>query len=385
MLPPIEAAAAQTPALTSPRSQTAPVPSKAEIQAALPSNSFDRSLSTALAYTAFSVVATLVPGVLAWLFLPVAWAWAPVWAAYILWTGTMACGVWVIAHECGHDAFCDNKRLQNGVGFVLHSALLVPYYSWQRSHAIHHAKTNHLDEGETHVPKRADTPAGQRALRSRRRLGPIAHATLSIIGRLGFGWPVYLITGTTGGPHRGATNHFWPFAPFSKALFPARWAKRVLASAGGVLTVAALLVTWAVVGGSVAQVGLLYVGPYLVCNGWLVTYTWLHHTSADTPHYEDEEWSYVRGAFCSIDRPYGRFLDLAHHHIGSTHAAHHLFARIPHYRAVAATEALRVTYPELYRFDPTPVPVALWQVAKECVAVTPDENAEGDGWRYTDH
>ena len=148
---------------------------------------------------------------------------------------------------------------------------------------------------------------------------------------------------------------------------------------------AALLVTWAVVGGSVAQVGLLYVGPYLVCNAWLVTYTWLHHTSADTPHYEDEEWSYVRGAFCSIDRPYGRFLDLAHHHIGSTHAAHHLFARIPHYRAVAATEALRVTYPELYRFDPTPVPVALWQVAKKCVAVTPDENAEGDGWRYTDH
>ena len=29
----------------------------------------------------------------------------------------------------------------------------VPYFSWQRSHAVHHAKTNHMTEGETHVPR----------------------------------------------------------------------------------------------------------------------------------------------------------------------------------------------------------------------------------------
>jgi len=28
----------------------------------------------------------------------------------------------------------------------------VPYFSWQRSHALHHANTNHISDGETHVP-----------------------------------------------------------------------------------------------------------------------------------------------------------------------------------------------------------------------------------------
>lgn len=59
---------------------------------------------------------------------------------------------WVIAHECGHNAFSDNRAIQDAVGYILHSFLLVPYFSWQRSHAVHHSRTNHLTEGETHVP-----------------------------------------------------------------------------------------------------------------------------------------------------------------------------------------------------------------------------------------
>ncbi|MGH1489276.1 MAG: fatty acid desaturase [Acidimicrobiales bacterium] len=356
-----------------------PVPSKSEIQAVIPAHCFERKLPTALGYTAFSLIATILPGILAWQFLPLSLIWLPVWLAYAFVSGTAAVGVWVIAHECGHDAFSDNKRLQNGIGFVLHSALLVPYFSWQRSHAIHHAKTNHVIDGETHVPKRVDTEAGERALGLRRRAGSKVHTAAGIAARLLFGWPVYLLTGATGGPERGVTNHFWPLAPFSKALFPARWAQRVIASAIGVLTVVALLAIWAIAAGSIMPVLALYVAPYLVCNAWLVAYTWMHHTSADTPHYDEPDWSYVRGAFCSIDRPYGRVFDLVHHHIGSTHVAHHLFARIPHYHAVEATEALRNAYPELYRYDPTPIPKALWQISKECVAVT----ETSDGWRYT--
>ena len=49
------------------------------------------------------------------------------WLAYAAVSGTVWTGMWVIAHECGHGAFSNNRRLQDTVGCLLHSALLVPY------------------------------------------------------------------------------------------------------------------------------------------------------------------------------------------------------------------------------------------------------------------
>ena len=49
--------------------------------------------------------------------------------------------------------YAATRWIQDGIGFVVHTALLVPYFSWQRSHAVHHARTNHLTQGETHVPR----------------------------------------------------------------------------------------------------------------------------------------------------------------------------------------------------------------------------------------
>ena len=84
------------------------------------------------------------------------------------------------------------------------------------------------------------------------------------------------------------------------------------------------------------------VGPYLVVNFWLVLYTWLQHTDVDVPHLDDPHWNPVRGAFLTVDRPYGPVLDFLHHRIGSTHVAHHLCHQIPHYHAKEATEAIKV-------------------------------------------
>ena len=82
------------------------------------------------------------------------WAATPLWLAWGAVTGTVWTGMWVVAHECGHGAFSDNRKLQDAVGYLLHSVLLVPYFSWQRSHAVHHANTNHITKGETHVQPR---------------------------------------------------------------------------------------------------------------------------------------------------------------------------------------------------------------------------------------
>jgi omega-6 fatty acid desaturase (delta-12 desaturase) len=48
------------------------------------------------------------------------------WAVYWIFAGSVATGVWVIAHECGHQSFSNSKFLNDSVGWVLHSALLVP-------------------------------------------------------------------------------------------------------------------------------------------------------------------------------------------------------------------------------------------------------------------
>jgi len=350
------------------------LPSKAEIRTAIPGHCFDRSLPRSLRFAAESLTLTSAIVVAAWLFLPLTWVWLPVWALYAVACGTAATGLWVIAHECGHRAFCTGTRLQDTIGFVIHSALLVPYFSWQRSHAIHHARTNHLSEGETHVPPRSDTPRGQRSLEFHERVGARVHGMLTLVGRLLFGWPLYLLFGLTGGPERGVTTHFAP----SSGLFPRRWRVRVWLSTAGVVSVLGLLAWWAVAAGSIAPVVALYVGPYLVVNAWLVALTWLHHTDVEVPHYDVDDWTFVSGVFNTVDRSYGRMIDRLHHRIGSTHALHHFDARVPHYHAAEATAALAEAFPEHYRYDDTPVRQALWRISKDCVVVDPTD----DGWRF---
>lgn len=61
--------------------------------------------------------------------LPLPYSWIlPAVARFVIWslygfaTGLVATGLWVIAHECGHQAFSESKTLNHTVGWVLHSA-----------------------------------------------------------------------------------------------------------------------------------------------------------------------------------------------------------------------------------------------------------------------
>lgn len=342
-------------------------PSQAEVLRSIPKHCMEKNTAKSMAYAATSVALTL--GCLAvGHLIPLKLAFLPVWMLYAAVTGTVATGCWVIAHECGHGAFSDNAFLQDAVGFVLHSALLVPYFSWQRSHAIHHARTNHMTEGETHVPHVAGTKAGDGSRERKERMGEPIYTVVRLFTHLVFGWPAYILFGATGGPKYGTTNHFWPYAPFSGKLFPGKWKQKVLFSAAGVFAMVGVLAWWAKTAGALA-VAALYGGPLLVANFWLVLYTWLQHTDVDIPHFDKDNWTFIKGAFHTVDRPYGPVLDFLHHRIGSTHVAHHVNSTIPHYNAVEATNALKEKYPEHYLFDPTPIHKAMWRVASKCIAV----------------
>lgn len=372
-------------------------PSAGQVRAAIPRDAFETDTLKSLGYLSVSVILTSIcvyagvasmnAGVPTDSLLAL-----PFWMFYAAVTGTVGMGNWVLAHECGHGAFSKNKSLQTAVGFAIHSILLVPYFSWQRSHAVHHQFTNHMELGETHVPEIAQFQ-GEGSLKVRQlmvdNLGPEmglnAWGAVQAFLHLVVGWPAYLLIGATGGPARGLTNHLLP-DPLTevdpkfpgKELFPGKWKQKVLESDIGIAAVVSGLGVWGLCNGF-DQVMALYGGPYLVINAWLVLYTWLQHTDVDVPHFSDSEHTYVKGALHTIDRPYDKLdpwgiIDFLHHKIGSTHVAHHFDSSIPHYNAQLATDAIKEEFPQLYLYEDTPVFEAFWRVCKGCAGV----KKEGD-------
>ena len=172
----------------------------------------------------------------------------------------------MIAHECGHNAFSDNRFIQDAVGYALHSVLLVPYFSWQRSHAVHHSRTNHLTEGETHVPYVKGEIKGDLNLKAKASMGEGPFAILQLVTHLVFGWPAYLLTGATGGSARGVTNHFLPNVNTGDLeLFPGSWKKKVYYSDVGVFAFVGVLAAW-IANSGWAPLNRPLLGPLFVCQ-----------------------------------------------------------------------------------------------------------------------
>lgn len=122
----------------------------------------------------------------------------------------------------------------------------------------------------------------------------------------------------------------------------------------------------------------MYGIPLLVVNGFLVSITYLQHTHPSLPHYDLTEWDWLRGALATADRDYG-VLNKVFHNITDTHVVHHLFSNMPHYHAMEATKAVKPLLGAYYRFDDTPIYIAMWREARECLYVEPDEGSQNKG------
>ncbi|PBK64077.1 hypothetical protein ARMSODRAFT_1056595 [Armillaria solidipes] len=56
-------------------------------------------------------------------------------------------------HECGHGAFSHYTWLNDSLGFILHTFLWTPYFSWKIGHHRHHLTHASMEHDEVYVPK----------------------------------------------------------------------------------------------------------------------------------------------------------------------------------------------------------------------------------------
>ncbi|RNF27417.1 putative fatty acid desaturase [Trypanosoma conorhini] len=292
----------------------------------------------------------------AWLFK------ALLWSVFWFVQGLNGTALWVVAHECGHQAFSPLRRVNDAVGMLLHSALLVPYHSWRLTHGTHHKHTNHLTKDLVFVPQTRDRVV------ELVEEAPLVTLLLLLVMFL-FGWPAHLLANASGQDFGRFASHFDPTAPF----FRGEDYHDVVVSDVGVVTVL-LLVLSSVYRFGLANVVCWYLAPYLWVNFWLVFITYLQHTDVRIPHYTHEHWTFVRGAVAAVDRDYGALLNSWLHHINDSHVVHHLFSKMPHYNAIQVTRRhIRGILGDTYVTDARPLWRALWRPARECRYVVPAE------------
>lgn len=179
------------------------------------------------------------------------------WAIYSAIQGLFFTGIWVLGHECGHQAFSRYRILNDTVGWICHSFVFVPYFSFKFSHSQHHKATGNITRDMGFVPQTrgefaASIGVHPHELSDLTEEIPIVTAISLILQQL-IGWPIYLLTNWTGhdnhdrqregrgkGKHNGlfgGVNHFDPASP----LFEAKHANAILLSDLGLLLMGAIL------------------------------------------------------------------------------------------------------------------------------------------------
>ncbi|KAL7609061.1 hypothetical protein Lser_V15G14284 [Lactuca serriola] len=341
--------------------------SLSDIKKAIPPHCFQISLIRSFSYLVFDLIISSILYYLATTYIPQLPHPLPyiVWPVYWFLQGCIFMGLWLIAHECGHHAFSDHVWVEDSIGFVLHSCLLTPYFSWKISHRRHHANTGSLQHDEVYVPKTKSKLASSSFYLD----NPIGRS-LTLLVKLTLGWYIYLTINAAGRPYDKFASHYDPRSP----IFSDSERVLILMSDIGLITFSYMLYKVAMIQGF-AWVFCVYGGALMVMNAFLVIITYLHHTHPSLPHYDDSEWNWIKGALSTVDRDYG-VLNMVFHNITDTHVLHHLFSYIPHYHAMEATKAIRPILGEFYQSDSTPFFLALWRESKNCLFVEPDNEID---------
>ena len=341
-----------------------------DILSAIPTHCYERRLLQSLSYVFRDIFCMVVLGFIANNYIhliPNQFIRFAAWTGYVWCQGLFGTGIWVLAHECGHQAFSDYGSVNDFVGWVLHSYLLVPYFSWKFSHGKHHKATGHLTRDMVFVPKTKEEFLQNRGVKDLDDLlgdSPM-YSLLTLIFQQTFGWISYLVANVSGQKYPGVSflklNHFNP----NSLIFDKKDYWYILLSDLGILLQFFNLYVWyQSFGGFNLLVN--YVLPYFLVNHWLVFITYLQHSDPQMPHYEASQWTFARGAAATIDREFGFVGKHIFHDIIETHVLHHYVSRIPFYNAREASEAIKKVMGIHYQHSDENMWVSLWKSARWC-------------------
>ncbi|KAF8152582.1 delta-12 fatty acid desaturase [Crassisporium funariophilum] len=361
-----------------------------EVHSVVPKHLHQKNTLKALAYVFRDVFCAVIVYKLGWMIDPFArdlvekygmssavgtvakWS---LWAFYWHWQGVILAGWWCMAHEAGHGSLSPYSWFNHLVGFSMHTFILVPYYAWRSTHHAHHKATMSIERDENFVPRtRSDYGLPSESLAHISDYHDVFEETpIYSLARVLFmqalGWQYYLLTNAMGSPmYPPGTNHFYPSSP----LFKPHERKGIIASNIGLTVMSSILYLWT------KEVGVgyfckLYLVPYILSNHWIVMLTYLHHSDPTIAHYRNKQWSFLRGAVSTVDRPLlgwaGRFFL---HNVSHDHIAHHLFSSIPFYNQPQVTEAIKKVLKDDHNYDSTNTFRALYRTFTQCCFIEDD-------------
>ncbi|TFK71172.1 delta-12 fatty acid desaturase [Pluteus cervinus] len=342
-----------------------------EVHTAVPKHLHEKNTPKALLFVARDILCAVIVYKLGWRIDPVS-SWISttlslsplaanaikwgLWALYWHWQGVILAGWWCLAHEAGHGTLSPYSWVNHVIGYSMHTFILVPYYAWRSTHHAHHKATMSVERDENFVPRtRSDYNLPKAEIAHRTDYHEIFEETpiytlLRMLFMQSLGWQYYLFTNAMGNPmYPPGTNHFKPSSP----LFKPHERNGIIASNIGLAVMSSILYMWTKEVG-LSNLAKFYLVPYILANHWIVMLTYLHHSDPSIAHYRKSQWTFLRGAVSTVDRPLlgwaGRFFL---HNVSHDHISHHLFSSIPFYNQPEVTKILKGVLKEDYNYDST--------------------------------
>ena len=257
--------------------------------------------------------------------------------------------MFVVGHDCGHTTVSQFQCVNEFLGEAAHSFFLcTPFDAWRRSHHRHHSFHNHFIEDYSHMWFFKSELQKPGTTRSPIPFSAYLHYCVRAVTPL-INWPFYLFIGRPDGGHLFLYGRLWK---------DAKWSEMARGYMSSAVPLASMCFWYTMLSPSSNFVA-CYMMPWVWYGWWLFTVTYFQHHFDEMVLFEKGAWSYVRGAFETIDRTFGFGIDNFHHNITDCHVVLNLlFTKIPHHNLRKATDAMCAGlkangYPTLYKHEQT--------------------------------